>query len=100
MSNPIRMELFAAIAYAYPSSAGGYEPSFALACYLAWRDLNWNEAVSSPRPGTLQWNELAADFTSMESRELNVEPGLVEFPEPMDRFTPARLPALHDFAAG
>jgi hypothetical protein len=48
--------------YAYPSSAGGYEPSFALACYLAWRDVDWNKEVRSPRPGMLHWSELAGDF--------------------------------------
>jgi class 3 adenylate cyclase/CHASE2 domain-containing sensor protein len=68
--------------YAYPSGAGGYEPSFALACYLAWRDVDWKREVRSPRPGILQWKELAADFSSMESRELSLEPGLLDFRSP------------------
>jgi class 3 adenylate cyclase/CHASE2 domain-containing sensor protein len=68
--------------YAYPSSAGGYEPSFALACYLAWRDVDWNKEVRSPRPGMLQWNELAADFGSIESHQLDVAPGLLNFRSP------------------
>jgi class 3 adenylate cyclase/CHASE2 domain-containing sensor protein len=94
--------------YAYPSRAGGYEPSFALACYLAWRDLNWNEAVSSPRPGTLKWNELAADFASMEPRELNVEPGLLNFRSPwiaspplgFRHYTILQLDELHQQSVG
>ena len=68
--------------YAYPSGTGGYEPSFALACYLAWREGDWNKEVRSPKSGMLQWTELAADFKSMESRELFVEPGLSNFRGP------------------
>jgi class 3 adenylate cyclase/CHASE2 domain-containing sensor protein len=68
--------------YAYPSGAGGYEPSFALACYLAWREVNWTKDVRSPRPGILEWNELADDFRSVKLRELNIEPGLMNFRSP------------------
>ncbi len=93
------MEYFRRYTYAYPSGTGGYEPSFALACYLAWRDVDWKKEVRSPRPGILQWNELAADFTSMEPRELSVEPGLLNFRSPWVSSSAVRLSALHDFAA-
>jgi class 3 adenylate cyclase/CHASE2 domain-containing sensor protein len=75
--------------YAYASSASGYEPSFALACYLAWRDLDWDQAVSSPRAGMLQWKELATDFTSMEPRELSLEPSLLNFRSPWTGSSPS-----------
>ena len=99
---------FRRYAYAYPSSVDGYEPSFALACYLAWRDLKWNEAVSSPRKGTLKWNELAADFASTEPRELNIEPGLLNFRSPwiaspplgFRHYTISQLDELHQQSGG
>jgi CHASE2 domain-containing sensor protein len=90
--------------YAYPSGTGEYEPSFALACYLAWRDVSWAKDVRSPRPGLLQWNELADDFRSMKLRELNVEPGLMNFRSPwvsssppgFRHYTISQLHELHE----
>ena len=95
--------IFRRYTYAYPSNAGGYEPSFALACYLAWRDVDWNKEVRFPRPGMLQWNELAPDFRSVESREQSVEPGLLNFRSPwvnppptgFRHYTVAQLHELH-----
>jgi class 3 adenylate cyclase/CHASE2 domain-containing sensor protein len=90
--------------YAYPSGPGEYEPSFALACYLAWRDVDWTKDVRSPRPGILQWNELADDFTSLKLRELNVEPSLTGFRSPwvslppsgFRHYTVSQLDQLHE----
>jgi class 3 adenylate cyclase/CHASE2 domain-containing sensor protein len=73
---------FRRYSYAYPSIAAGYEPSLALACYLAWRDVPWREGVSSPRLAVLQWKELAADFSSMEPRQLDLQPYLLNFRSP------------------
>jgi class 3 adenylate cyclase/CHASE2 domain-containing sensor protein len=68
--------------YAYPAGLDGYDPSFALACYLCWRDSSWSNEMYTPKKGLLQWTELAADFTSSESRELKLEPGLLNFRGP------------------
>jgi class 3 adenylate cyclase/CHASE2 domain-containing sensor protein len=91
--------------YAYPAAGAGlYEPSLVLACYLAWRDLNWTNDVHSPRPGILQWKELAEDFTSTTLRELKVEPGLMNFRSPwvsspppgFRHYTFSQLDELHE----
>jgi adenylate cyclase len=64
--------------------------------------------VSSPRPGTLHWNELAADFTSTEPRELSLEPSLLNFrtswggpsPPGFRHYTVAELHDLHQKSLG
>jgi class 3 adenylate cyclase/CHASE2 domain-containing sensor protein len=85
-------------------AGGGYEPSLALACYLAWREVSWSAGVSFPKPATVRWEEISADFTSTEPHELNVEPAaLLNFRSPWSgtgpstfrHFTVAQLGALH-----
>jgi adenylate cyclase len=68
----------------------GYEPSLALAAYLAWLGLTWKD-VEFPSPTTAQWPELAADDKSLVSRRIGVEPVLLNFRAPW-RFQ-ARSPA-------
>jgi class 3 adenylate cyclase/CHASE2 domain-containing sensor protein len=58
------------------------EPSLALACYLAWRDISWESGVTFPAPGRLRWEELSSDFTSVEPRELRLEPVLLNYRSP------------------
>ena len=62
--------------YDYVQSLGPSksEPSLALACYLAWRDIAWDGGVSFPKPGVARWEELSSDFTTVEPRELKLEP--------------------------
>ena len=68
--------------YARPAGGGKYEPSLALASYLAWREINWDGGVTFPQPDTLRWEELSSDFTSVEPRELKLETVLVNYRSP------------------
>ena len=68
--------------YAHRAGSDKYEPSLALACYLAWRDIAWEGGVSSVDPGKLHWEELSSDFTTVEPRELRLDPILLNYRSP------------------
>lgn len=68
--------------YVHRSGSNQIEPSLALACYLAWRDINWEGGVTFPGPGRLRWEELSSDFTSVEPRELKLDPILLNYRSP------------------
>lgn len=69
--------------YEYAHRSGDkYEPSFGLACYLAWRDVDWDKGVTFPREGVSRWEEISSDFTTIEPRELELAPVLLNFRSP------------------
>lgn len=68
--------------YVHRSGSKNPEPSLALTCYLAWRDIAWDSGISFPRPDTLRWEEISSDFTSVEPRELKLEPILLNYRSP------------------
>jgi adenylate cyclase len=68
--------------YVHRAESDKREPSLALACYLAWRDINWEEGVTFPEPGRLRWEELSNDFTTVEPRELKLDPVLLNYRSP------------------
>ncbi len=68
--------------YVHGSEPKSYEPSLALACYLAWHEIAWDGDISSPRPGVLRWEEISSDFTTKEPRELKLEPILLNYRSP------------------
>lgn len=70
-------------------SGDKYEPSLGLACYLAWRDADWDKGVTSPRPGVLRWEEISSDFTTIEPRELTLAPVLLNYRSPWSGSGPA-----------
>ena len=90
--------------YVHRPAVGKGEPSLALASYLAWREVNWETGVTAPRPGVLQWEEISSDFTSVEPRQLNVEPVLLNYrthwsgagPAAFRHYTVGELNALHE----
>jgi len=65
------------------------EPSLALACYLAWRDVAWAKGVTFPGRGVLRWEEISSDFTTIEPRELKLEPVLLNYRSPWSGSGPA-----------
>jgi class 3 adenylate cyclase/CHASE2 domain-containing sensor protein len=65
------------------------EPSLALACYLAWRDVDWSKGVSFPQSGGLRWEEISSDFTTIEPRELTLAPVLLNYRSPWSGSGPA-----------
>jgi adenylate cyclase len=76
--------------YAYVQrSRDNREPSLALACYLAWRDVDWAKGVTFPRPDVLRWEEISSDFTTIEPRELKLEPVLLNYRSPWSGSGPA-----------
>jgi len=77
--------------YNYVQSLGQskHEPSFALACYLAWRDIAWDGGVTFPKPGLARWEELSSDFTTVEPRELNLDTTLLNYRSPWTGKGPA-----------
>ena len=75
--------------FARPAGAGNYEPSLALASYLAWREIPWESGVTLPRPAILRWEELSSDFTSVEPRELKLETVLLNYRSPWSGQGPA-----------
>jgi len=76
--------------YEYAQLSGDkYEPSLGLACYLAWRDVDWEKAVSFPRPGVVRWEEISSDFTTIEPRELTLTPVLLNYRGPWSGSGPA-----------
>jgi len=74
--------------YAY-RSGDRYEPSFGLACYLAWREVDWNKGITFPRQDVLRWEEISDDFTTIEPRELTLAPVLLNFRSPWSGSGPA-----------
>ncbi len=90
--------------YVHRSGSDKYDPSLGLACYLAWRDVDWDKGISFPRPGVLRWEEISADFTTIEPRELKLDPILLNYRSPWSGSGPAafrhynvaQLGAFHD----
>lgn len=90
--------------YAHQAGSDKYEPSLGLACYLAWRDVDWDKGVSFPRPRVLRWEEISSDFTTIEARELKLDPILLNYRSPWSGSGPAafrhynvaQLGALYD----
>jgi len=88
--------------YAHSAGAGKFEPSLALASYLAWKEIPWDSGVTVPRRGVLRWEELSSDFTSVEPRELKLETVLLNYrslwtgegPASFRHFNVAQLDAL------
>ena len=68
--------------YVHRSGSKSAEPSLALACYLAWRDIAWDTGVSFPRPDIVRWEEISSDFMSVEPRELKLDPILLNYRSP------------------
>ena len=71
--------------YDYVHGSGGtYEPSLGLACYLAWRDVDWAKGVAFPKAGSgiARWEEISSDFTTIEPRELQLAPILLNYRSP------------------
>jgi CHASE2 domain-containing sensor protein/class 3 adenylate cyclase len=75
--------------YVQEAAAGKGEPSLALACYFAWREIAWDGGVTFPKPGVLRWEELSTDFTSVEPRELKLETILLNYRSPWTGTGPA-----------
>jgi adenylate cyclase len=76
--------------YEYVHRSGDkYEPSLGLACYLAWRDVDWDKGVTFPRQGVLRWEEISIDFTTIEPRELKLDPVLLNYRSPWSGSGPA-----------
>jgi class 3 adenylate cyclase/CHASE2 domain-containing sensor protein len=65
--------------YVHTSGADKREPSLALACYFAWRDI---AGVTFPKGGVIHWDELSSDFTTVEPRELKLETVLLNYRSP------------------
>jgi class 3 adenylate cyclase/CHASE2 domain-containing sensor protein len=66
-----------------------HEPSLGLACYLAWREVEWDKGVTFPRRGVLRWEEISSDFTTIEPRELKLNPVLLNYRSPWSGSGPA-----------
>jgi class 3 adenylate cyclase/CHASE2 domain-containing sensor protein len=76
--------------YDYVHRSGDkFEPSLGLACYLAWRDVDWDKGVTFPRQGVLRWEEISSDFTTIEPRELKLDPVLLNYRSPWSGSGPA-----------
>jgi len=65
------------------------EPSFALASYLAWRGIDWENDVRFPKPGIVSWPELSADDSGIEWRTADLRPAVENFRSSWQGFTPA-----------
>lgn len=89
--------------YVRRSGPDKYDPALGLACYLAWREVDWDKGVSFTRPGVLRWEEISSDFTTIEPRELKLEPILLNYRSPwagagpaaIRHYNVAQLAALH-----
>jgi adenylate cyclase len=68
--------------YVQRAAGGKYEPSLALACYFAWREIPWDTGVTFPGPDLLRWEELSGDFTTVEPRELKLDTVLLNYRSP------------------
>ncbi|MCA1660208.1 MAG: CHASE2 domain-containing protein [Verrucomicrobiaceae bacterium] len=94
--------------YVHQAGSSKPEPSFALACYLAWRDIGWEGGVTFPGQDRLRWEELSSDFTSVEPRELKLEPVLLNYRSPWTgsgpgafrHYTVAQLDSLYETSRG
>jgi class 3 adenylate cyclase/CHASE2 domain-containing sensor protein len=75
--------------YVHRSGTDKYEPSLALACYLAWRDIVWASGVTFPARDVARWEELSSDFTTVEPRELKLETILLNYRSPWTGKGPA-----------
>ena len=75
--------------YIHSASGGKHEPSLALACYFAWREIGWPTGVTFPQPDVIRWEELSSDFTTVEPRELRLENVLLNFRSPWTGKGPA-----------
>ncbi len=75
--------------YVHRAEGGKYEPSLALACYFAWREIGWDTGVTFPRPDVLRWEELSSDFTTVEPRELRLDTVLLNYRSPWTGRGPA-----------
>lgn len=76
--------------YEFVHRAGDkYEPSLGFASYLAWREVDWDQGVTFPRPGVLRWEEISSDFTTIEPRELKLDPVLLNYRSPWSGSGPA-----------
>jgi class 3 adenylate cyclase/CHASE2 domain-containing sensor protein len=75
--------------YAHSAGEGKFEPSLALASYLAWKEIAWDSGVTFPRPRVLRWEELSSDFTSVEPRELKLDTVLLNYRSPWTGQGPA-----------
>ena len=76
--------------YEYLRRSGDkHEPSLGLACYLAWREVDWEKGVTVARPGVLRWEEISGDFTTIEPRELKLAPVLLNYRSPWSGSGPA-----------
>jgi adenylate cyclase len=78
-----------------------YAPSLALACYLAWRDVDWDKGVTFSQPGVLRWEEISSDFTTIEPRDLKLNSVLLNYRSPWSGSGPAafrhyNVAQLHD----
>lgn len=90
--------------YVRGSGSDKHDPSLALACYLAWREVDWDKGVNFPRLGVLRWEEISSDFTTIEPRELKLEPILLNYRSPwagsgpaaFKHYNVAQLAALHE----
>ncbi len=69
------------------------EPSLALAAYMAWRDVKWDEGVTFPTANSARWVELSEDFTTEKARTLSIEPTLLNMRTPWT--SPAPPAFLH-----
>ena len=59
-------------------SEGGYQPSLALAAYLASLGLDWTKDVSFPAADRVEWKELSsADYATMIPRRAPIDPILL-----------------------
>lgn len=79
--------------YEYVRRSGDrHEPSLGLACYLAWREVDWEKGVAFPKAGgsgIARWEEISSDFTTIEPRELKLEPVLLNYRSPWSGSGPA-----------
>jgi CHASE2 domain-containing sensor protein/class 3 adenylate cyclase len=90
--------------YVHRLSSDKFEPSLALASYLAWRDVAWDKGVTFPRKGILRWEEISSDFTTIEPRELKLDSVLLNYRSPWSgsgaatfrHYNVAQLAALYE----
>ena len=75
--------------YTQLSGTNKHDPSLALACYLAWKDISWDSAVTFPKTDVIRWDELSSDFTTVEPRELKLETVLLNYRSPWTGNGPA-----------
>jgi adenylate cyclase len=69
--------------YDYVHRSGDtYEPSLGLACYLAWRIVDWDQGVTFPKQGVVRWGEISKDFTTIEPRDFKLDSVLLNYRSP------------------